>query len=114
MSTTTFVLDCPDPLKLATFYSALMDWELVYESKNWATVKGGPDWQLGFQLSPEYRAPTWPSPDVQQMAHLDFDVTDRPAMHAKALSLGATVLDDNRKNFTVYADPDGHPFCLCD
>lgn len=32
------------------------------------------------------------------------------------LALGARVLDredDEKKGFRVYADPAGHPFCLC-
>ena len=38
------------------------------------------------------------------------------AEHERALALGATLLDDSRRDpeepLRVYADPSGHPFCL--
>jgi predicted enzyme related to lactoylglutathione lyase len=53
-----------------------------------------------------------------QQIHLDFYVQDVAAAHEKAVGLGAKVLQvadhlttDN--GFQVYADPAGHPFCLC-
>jgi len=51
-----------------------------------------------------------------EQTHLDLTVDDRTAAHAHAIELGATLLDDNGgrpRDFWVYADPDGHPFCLC-
>jgi hypothetical protein len=38
------------------------------------------------------------------------------AAHEKVLALGARPLDledSEHKDFRVYADPAGHPFCLC-
>jgi hypothetical protein len=37
------------------------------------------------------------------------------AEHVRALALGATLLDDSPEHptFRVFADLDGHPFCLC-
>lgn len=39
------------------------------------------------------------------------------AAQARALALGARPLDfhddGGERNFRVYADPAGHPFCLC-
>ena len=109
----TYVLDCPDPRELAAFYAALLDTGIQDEDDDWATLTGIPGATIAFQRSPEHRPSTWPAPDVQQMAHLDFLVADRGAAHAKAIALGAKVLDDAPANFTVYADPAGHPFCLC-
>ncbi|WP_020496019.1 VOC family protein [Sciscionella marina] len=111
-----YVLDCPDPAALAGFYGALLDWPdlSVEPGAEWATLRdpgGGP--ALGFQLDPEVRASTWPSRERHQMAHLDFQVADLAAQHERALALGARLLDDSHESFWVYADPAGHPFCLC-
>ena len=63
--------------------------------------------------------PQWPDGPPQQV-HLDFHVDDIGAAHAHAVSVGARVLapedgpDASRSSgFQVYADPAGHPFCLC-
>jgi predicted RNA-binding protein YlxR (DUF448 family) len=44
-------------------------------------------------------------------------MTDLMAAHERVLALGAVVLDDNNgepgRGYWVYADPAGHPFCLC-
>ncbi|HWD01148.1 MAG TPA: VOC family protein, partial [Amycolatopsis sp.] len=42
-----------------------------------------------------------------------LDVTDLEAAHERVLDLGAKLLDDSPETFRVYADPAGHPFCLC-
>jgi hypothetical protein len=63
--------------------------------------------------------PTWPSPDVPQQVHLDLTVptvADLEGQHARALHLGARLLDDRSGDpvepLRVYADPAGHPFCI--
>ena len=51
--------------------------------------------------------------------HLDLWVEDFPAAHEHVMSLGARVLKEAETDgsepdaFQVYADPAGHPFCLC-
>jgi hypothetical protein len=47
-------------------------------------------------------------------------VHDMVQAHARAVDLGARPLDpeedpaeDETRGFRVYADPAGHPFCLC-
>ncbi|PPK64543.1 VOC family protein [Actinokineospora auranticolor] len=110
----TTVLDCPDPRALAGFYAALLDWSDtdVNADNSWATIKGDGA-RLDFQQAADYRPPTWPSPELPQMAHLDFDVADLQAAHERAFGLGARLLDKSHNSFWVYADPAGHPFCLC-
>ena len=51
--------------------------------------------------------------------HLDITVDSREALdsaHDRALTLGAELLldrsDDPVEALRVYADPDGHPFCI--
>jgi predicted enzyme related to lactoylglutathione lyase len=105
--------------------------DLSAESSFWAGVLGGTvgaedDWhmvdvdgqsRIGVQLAPDHQPPEWPSGTPQQI-HLDLWVEDPAAAHDLVLSLGATVLkeaedSDSPDTFQVYADPAGHPFCLC-
>lgn len=112
------VLDCPDPEALAAFYARLLGWapaELRYEG-TWATLRnpaGG--LAVEFQRASDYRPPTWPAPERPQMFHLDLTVADLDAASTHALACGAVALDlsDDHPTFRVYADPAGHPFCLC-
>jgi predicted enzyme related to lactoylglutathione lyase len=107
-------LDCPDPAELATFYARLLDWSVpVEESDGWVTLDA-PDGtvSIGFQKAAGFKAPTWPDPAVQQQLHLDLTVDDMDAAHQRAVGLGARHLD-TQATFRVFADPVGHPFCLC-
>lgn len=107
------VLDCPDPAALAGFYARLLDWPApeVQDGNWWATVEG-PGVKVEFQRADDYAAPTWPSVERPQMFHLDLRVDDLSAAHDRAVALGARHLD-TQSSFRVYADPAGHPFCLC-
>jgi hypothetical protein len=75
------------------------------------------EWRLGIQLAPNHVPPDWPDGTPQQI-HLDLWVDDLKSAHKEAISLGARLLkpaDDLKavEGFQVYADPAGHPFCLC-
>lgn len=109
------VLDCPDPAGLAGFYARLLDLPepKVDDDGSWADLADPSGVRVSFQRAESYRAPEWPGQDVPQQFHLDLDVTDLEAAHTRALSLGAKLLDDAPERFRVYADPVGHPFCLC-
>jgi predicted enzyme related to lactoylglutathione lyase len=106
--------------------------DLVTESAFWAGVLGGTvdaedDWHMvtvdgaprvGVQLAPDHVAPDWPDGVPKQQIHLDLWVDDFPSAHEHVTALGATVLKPAvhaaaNDNFQVYADPAGHPFCLC-
>lgn len=110
------VLDCPDPAALATFYAALLGWEVVEREDDWWAVEpatGKPG--IAFQLDPDHRAPTWPEPGRAQQVHLDVRISDAAgieAAEAGVLALGARPLPGGGDTFRVYADPAGHPFCL--
>jgi predicted enzyme related to lactoylglutathione lyase len=105
--------------------------ELTAESAFWSRLLGGTvdaddDWHmvsvdgepvLGIQLAPNHVPPEWPAGAPQQI-HLDLYVDDVKAAHDEAMSLGARLLkpaDDieSAEGYQVYADPAGHPFCLC-
>ena len=62
--------------------------------------------------------PDWPDGTPHQQVHLDLWVEDFPSAHDRVMALGARVLKAAEQgtspdNFQVYADPAGHPFCLC-
>ena len=103
------VIDCPDPLALATFYSGLLGQPITYRSDDFVVVSDNATTSgLAFQLAPGYQAPSWPDPARPQQMHLDVMVEDVAAAGPRVLALGATKLDGD----SVYADPAGHPFCL--
>jgi len=75
--------------------------------------------RLAFQQVADLPASTWPDPGTPQQLHLDFGVPDEAALgaqHERAIGLGAQLLldrsDDPVESLYVYADPDGHPFCI--
>lgn len=114
-------IDCKDPYELATFYAALLKWEIPYHDEDYACL-GAPGTQQGvypsitFQRNPDYQPPVWPEETEaqQQMAHLDFAVNDLEKAVEYAIECGATVADQQFSDgWRVMFDPAGHPFCLC-
>ncbi|MDT0437868.1 MULTISPECIES: VOC family protein [Streptomyces] len=109
------VLDCPDPLALADFYAAVLGGTVEAGSDRWVDLALPSGGTLSFQSAPGTEAPAWPDPARPQQFHLDLSVPDLDAAEADVLALGARPLDtgDRARSFRVYADPAGHPFCLC-
>lgn len=113
------VLDCPDPAALARFYAGVLGGEISEEADDegsWMVLKvPGGGASLAFQAAPGFVPPQWPSPSHSQQFHLDLTVEDMDAAEKEVLALGARALDaeDRARSFRVYADPAGHPFCLC-
>ena len=107
------VLDCPDPRALAQFYSELLGLPITGGDDEWVDIgdENGP--ALSFQLAPDHQPPRWPDPAFPQQFHIDVMVPDLDAAESKVLDLGATLLSKSATNFRVFADPAGHPFCLC-
>lgn len=138
MSTTPYpalaqvVFDSTDVRRLAEFYRRLLGYE--YRAGDEPPGEGnddvrGRDWLvlldpasprgLAFQQVAELPTSTWPDPAVPQQLHLDLTVgskEDLDAQHSRVVALGARVLldrsDDETEPLRVYADPDGHPFCI--
>lgn len=125
------VLDAVDVRREAEFWRELLG--LVYRAGD--EVPDGPgavddlDWLvltdaeggrvLAFQQVAEQARTTWPAQDVPMQLHLDLtvrSVEELAEQHARVLGLGATVLldrtDDEDEPLYVYADPEGHPFCI--
>jgi predicted enzyme related to lactoylglutathione lyase len=109
----SFVLDCPDPRALATFYGALLDWK-VEASDEWAEVRADYGQCICFQPVQDYTPPRWPGQEVPQQMHIDVMVDDLDVGEKAVLDLGATKHDHQPgTTFRVFLDPAGHPFCLC-
>jgi Glyoxalase-like domain len=93
------VVDCPDAAELSAFYAELRRGDSVPE--------------LGFQEVSAYRAPRWPDPAFPAQMHFDVKVSDRSSVQERIEGLGAVRLPGQGGSCPVYADPAGHPFCLC-
>ncbi|MFC9469220.1 VOC family protein [Streptomyces coelicoflavus] len=108
------VLDCPEPRALARFYADVLGGTVEGEG-DWVDLKLPDGRELAFQAAPGFVPPKWPAPDDSQQFHLDLTVTDLDAAEKAVLEAGARPLDaeDRTRTFRVYADPAGHPFCLC-
>jgi catechol 2,3-dioxygenase-like lactoylglutathione lyase family enzyme len=103
------IVDCPDPLALATFYSRLLGHPITYRDDDFVVVSTSDRASgLAFQRSPDQKPATWPDPAVPQQIHLDVMVEDVQGSAGAVLALGATKLAGEG----VFADPAGHPFCL--
>lgn len=107
------VIDCPDPDALATFYQHLLGMIRVQESPDNVVIGDSADRPgLSFARIADYVPPTWPTGERPQFLHLDARVDNLAEATRRAEELGARRLPGGGENFTVLADPIGHPFCL--
>lgn len=110
------VFDAADLAAESTFWAGLLG-GTVDADDDWHSVSVDGEWRLGVQLAPDHVPPEWPGGTPQQI-HLDLYVDDIKAAHDHAMSLGARLLKaasdiESAHGYRVYADPAGHPFCLC-
>ena len=126
------VLDTTDARTAAEFYRRMLD--LGYRPGDEPPAPGEPDprgqdWlvlrhadgrpALAFQQVERLTRSTWPDDAVPQQLHLDLtvgSVAELDATHTRALELGAELRldrsEDEEEPLRVYADLDGHPFCV--
>ena len=110
------VFDAPDLSAESAFWAGVLG-GTVDADDDWHTVRVDGKAHLGIQLAPNHVRPEWPDGTPQQM-HLDLHVDDVKSAHQEVTALGATMLQaaddiDAASGFQEYADPAGHPFCLC-
>ncbi|GAA4077871.1 VOC family protein [Streptomyces shaanxiensis] len=115
----TVAIDCPDPRALARFYADVAGGTPEDDDPEWVVLQLPDGPRLAFQPAPGYTPPEWPRADRNsQQFHLDFDAgstwEEVEAAQEKVLALGARLLQaEDKEGWRVYADPAGHPFCLC-
>jgi hypothetical protein len=112
---TTVVLEAADIVGLGEFYRDLTGMKLRKHDEDWVSLEtAGAGVALAIQRAPGHKPPSWPDAASSMQYHLDLDVDDLDASEALALRLGATKFAEQPgTSFRVYADPAGHPFCLC-
>jgi predicted enzyme related to lactoylglutathione lyase len=116
ISRTIIVLDAADLTAASAFWAGLLG-GTVEADDDWHTIRVDGEPRVAIQLAPDHDAPQRPGGAPQQI-HLDLYVEDPAAAHDEAMALGARLLQaagslSSKSGFQVYADPAGHPFCLC-
>ena len=110
------VFDAADLEAESAFWAGLLG-GTVMASDRWHNIWVDGEWQLGVQLAPDHVPPEWPDGTPQQI-HFDLYIDDLDAAHDEVIGLGGRLLKaaEDRSAVSgaqVYADPAGHPFCLC-
>jgi len=89
-----FIIDCPDPMRLAAFYSEVTGRDLMEGSSD--NAAGIPFGEVGltFQRVEDYRPPRWPDDEHPKHYHLDFEVDLIKPEQRRVVELGATLQKD--------------------
>jgi predicted enzyme related to lactoylglutathione lyase len=112
------VLDAADIATVSNFWAGVFGGRALASDPDWHDVLDAEgEWRIGVQLAPEHTPPLWPNGAAQQI-HLDLHVEDPHEAEREVIALGARLLKrsdnpDGESGFHVYADPAGHPFCIC-
>lgn len=112
------VFDAADLEAESTFWAGVVGGRVIADDDWHSVVDAENRWQIGVQLAPNHVPPDWPNGTPEQQMHVDLHVDDLRSAHDEVMSLGARLLQeaddlDADEGFQVYADPAGHPFCLC-
>ena len=115
---TELAIDCADPMGLAMFWCSVLDYEVQGEDDGVVTI--------GSPMVPEGKNRLGPVPPVLTFAHVPEGKTVKNRVHldvnpadreqgeeiARLVGLGATVVNDNRPEFTwvTLTDPEGNEF----
>ncbi|HRY10598.1 MAG: VOC family protein [Actinobacteria bacterium] len=106
------VFDAADIETESAFWAGLLDGTVVKEA-DWHSIRTADGRRLAVQLAPNHTPPDWPDGSPQQM-HVDLWVEDLDTAEREVLARGGRLLKAvDAEGFRVYADPAGHPFCLC-
>jgi catechol 2,3-dioxygenase-like lactoylglutathione lyase family enzyme len=111
------VLNSPDPEALARFWAGLLGGTPVQWYPGWVTLEPPPHGQrLSFQSS------DGSADDAAGGIHFDVLVRDLEGAHRRVVAGGGRFLEERRSPrpapdgtpvpWRVFADPDGHRFCL--
>jgi catechol-2,3-dioxygenase len=81
-------IDCPDRQIMAQFYTALLGGTITRQTADSAFLDAA-GLLLVFRAVPDYKPPTWPSPEVPLQSHFECVVEDPDSVAQQLLSLGA-------------------------
>jgi glyoxalase superfamily protein len=105
----TVVVDCTDPLKVANFWAAVLDYQVVYTAPDEVVIAKDEHTYPGlvFGLVPEGKS-------VKNRLHIDLNPDDQSAEVDRLIGLGAKPVDVGQGDVTwvVLADPEGNEFCV--
>jgi catechol 2,3-dioxygenase-like lactoylglutathione lyase family enzyme len=106
-------LDAPDPARLARFYQAALDLEVMFSNESFVALKGA-GILVTVQGVPGLPPVTWPEGDVPKQIHLELAVDDLDTSEKALLEAGATraATQPAPDRWRVLIDPAGHPFCI--
>ena len=111
-------IDAHDPERLAKFWAEVLNWEVIYDSKN-DPENDSPEREI--ELSPKNGAGTNllflsnnDQKNVKNRLHFDLRPDDRDAEVARVEALGARRIDIGQGDvsWVVLADPEGNEFCI--
>jgi predicted enzyme related to lactoylglutathione lyase len=111
LSAVTF--DCADALAQATFWAAVMRWDVAPGATTDVAMVGGPNRPTG---APSMLFFGVPEPKVaKNRNHVDLHTADLEGELRRIIALGASVIHDKHEYDTDWytlADPEGNEFCL--
>ena len=106
------VVDTHDLPRLARFWAAVLDWQILSEREREIVVGPDRDAPIGLCFMPVTDEKT-----VKNRLHFDLnpDPEDREAEIERMIRLGARRVDvgqTGKESWTVLADPEGNEFCV--
>ncbi|HET9249712.1 MAG TPA: VOC family protein [Actinomycetota bacterium] len=107
----SLTFDCRDPSKVATFWAAVLGYEVVELDDEGADLRdpSGAGWPIVFLVVPEGKA-------VKNRLHLDLRPSGSMAEELERVqALGATqhrYVAEGGSYWTVMLDPEGNEFCI--
>ncbi len=109
---TSWCIDCTDPELLASFWCAVLDWQITERDQEGVRIEGGGHGGVAIDF---LVVPDGPK-RAKNRIHLDVNATDRDqtAELERLLALGARPVDVGQGDvpWHVLSDPEGNEFCL--
>lgn len=106
-------IDATDPVRLARFWSGVLDWEFADETGDGSVLRPSDDTGFDLCFLPTREPKTGPNP-----MHLDLTSTslqNQQQTVARSLELGARHIDVGQRpeeGHVVLGDPEGNEFCI--
>ncbi len=109
---TSLCIDAADPARLADFWCAVLDWQILERADYGITIGPEPGARAAIDF---LRVPDGPKLAKNRL-HLDINPTDRDqaAELERLLEIGARQVDigQGEPTWFVLSDPEGNEFCL--